>query len=127
MSRRQTEEALRKSHEALLTVLDSLDAAVYVADMDSYEILFVNKYLSKIFGDVVGKICWQTLQTDQSGPCSFCTNKKLLNADGEPTGVYLWEFQNTVTGRWYEIRDRAIKWVDGRTVRLEIATDITER
>ncbi|GBE17706.1 sensor protein KdpD [archaeon BMS3Abin16] len=127
MSRRQTEEALRKSHEALLTVLDSLDAAVYVADMDTYEILFVNKYLSKIFGDVVGKICWQTLQTDQSGPCSFCTNKKLLNADGEPTGVYLWEFQNTVTGRWYEIRDRAIKWVDGRTVRLEIATDITER
>ena len=51
----------------------------------------------------------------------------MLNADGEPTGVYVWEIQNTVNGFWYEIRDRAIRWVDGRIVRLEIAVDITER
>jgi two-component sensor histidine kinase len=41
--------------------------------------------------------------------------------------VYVWEFQNTVNERWYLINDRAIRWVDGRTVRMEIATDITER
>ena len=29
------------------------------------------------------------------------------------------------TGRWYLNYDRAIKWVDGRLVRLQIATDIT--
>jgi PAS domain S-box-containing protein len=118
---------LKESHERLLTVLDSLDAAVYVADMETYEILFVNKYLRNLFGDVMGKTCWQALQAGQSGPCDFCTNEKLLTADGEPSGEYSWEFQNTVTGRWYEIRDRAIRWVDGRIVRLEIAIDITER
>jgi two-component system sensor histidine kinase AtoS len=41
--------------------------------------------------------------------------------------VYQWEFQNTVNGRWYDIRDRVIQWVDGTLVRMEIATDITER
>src|SRR5690606_12954324 len=39
----------------------------------------------------------------------------------------IWEFQNTVTGRWYQCRDQAITWSDGRLVRLEVATDITER
>jgi light-regulated signal transduction histidine kinase (bacteriophytochrome) len=47
--------------------------------------------------------------------------------DGEATGVYTWEFQNTVTRHWYHIQDRAIRWLDGQHVRLEIATDITER
>jgi signal transduction histidine kinase len=118
---------LKESHERLLTVLDSLEAAVYVADMETYEILFVNEYLRNLFGDVVRQTCWQALQIGQSGPCDFCTNEKLLVASGEPSGVYGWEFQNMVTGRWYEIRDRAIRWVDGRIVRLEIAIDITER
>ena len=125
--RKRAEDSVRESHERLLTVLNSLDAIVYVADMETYEILFVNKYLQDIFGDVTGKVCWQTLQRDQAGPCDFCTNKYLLDKDGHSMGVYLWEFQNTVTGRWFNILDRAIKWVNGRTVRLEIATDITSR
>jgi two-component system response regulator HydG len=87
----------------------------------------VNRYLHNLFGHVVGKICWQTLQTGQSGPCDFCTNEKLIAADGSPTGVYAWEFHNSITSKWYEIHDRAISWVDGRIVRLEIAVDITDR
>ncbi len=117
----------KESHQRLLTVLDSMEAAVYVADIKSYEILFVNRYLNNLFGHVVGKICWQTLQTGQSGPCDFCTNDKLIAADGSPTGVYAREFQNSITSKWYKIHDRAIRWVDGRMVRLEIAVDITDR
>ncbi len=116
-----------ESHKRLVTVWDSLDAIVYVADMETYEVLFANEYSRNLWDDVVGKTCWQTLQTGQSGPCDFCTNDKLLNASGEPSGVYAWENQNTVTGRWYQIQNRAIRWVDGRIVRLSIAMDITER
>ncbi len=125
--RKMAEEALRQSHERLISVFDSLDAGVYVADLETYELLFVNKHARDMFGDIVGKICWQVFQANQTGPCSFCTNDKLLTPDGQSTGVYVWEFNNTVNGRWYELRDRAIRWVDGRFVRLEIATDITER
>jgi PAS domain S-box-containing protein len=50
----------------------------------------------------------------------------LLSSDGTPTGGYKWEFQNQITKRWYDLRDYAIKWTDGRYVKIEIATDVTE-
>ncbi len=117
----------QESHRRLLTVLDSLDAAVYVADVETYEILYGNKYVRDLFGDVVGKICWQVLQDGQSGPCDFCTKERLLTPNGEPAGVNVREFQKEVTGKWYEVRDRAIRWVDGRTVVLQIGTDVSAR
>lgn len=125
--RKQAEKILRESYERLLTVLESLDSVVYVADIKTYEILYANKYITNLMGDVTGKTCWQVFQKDQSGPCPFCTNDKLLTPDGKPTGVYVWEFQNTVTNRWYLIHDQAIQWIDERMARLEIATDITEQ
>ncbi|MDO9324771.1 MAG: cache domain-containing protein [Methanoregula sp.] len=124
---RKAEESLKRSHDRFRTVMNSLDALVYVADMQTYELLFVNEYGRKIWGDIAGKTCWKTIQTGQSGPCPFCTNSKLVDSSGNPNGVRVWEFQNTITNRWYECRDSAISWVDGRIVRLEIAMDITER
>ena len=125
--RRRAELALRSSHERMVTVLNSLNAIVYVTDMRTHEVLFVNEYTQKIFGDVVGKVCWQAFQEGQRGPCDFCTNDKLVDQNGASTGPYVWEFQNTMNQRWYAIHDQAITWIDGRLVRMEIATDITER
>jgi diguanylate cyclase (GGDEF)-like protein len=116
-----------ESYRSIATILDSLDALVYVSDMQSYELLFINAYGRSIWGDIQGKTCWKALQTGQDGPCSFCTNNRLLDEFGAPAGVYVWEFQNTVNKRWYQCRDQAIRWTDGRLVRLEIATDITDR
>lgn len=125
--RQKAEEALWESRERFERVLDSLDALVYVADMETYRLLLLNRYGRKIWGDITGEICWQRLQAGQTGPCSFCTNGQLLDADGRPSAPVVWEFRNTVTGRWYECRDQAIRWTDGRMVRMEIATDITDR
>lgn len=124
---KQIEKELQQSHNRLHTILNGLDAMVYVSDMKTHEILFVNNYIRDIWGDVEGKICWQMFQSGQTGPCEFCTNKKLLTPNGKPGETYTWESRNTVTGRWYYNHDRAIQWIDGRIVRLEIATDITER
>ncbi|MDH5299492.1 MAG: hypothetical protein OEV91_10780 [Desulfobulbaceae bacterium] len=98
-----------------------------MADIKNHELLFLNRFSRNIFGAGVGKLCWQVLQKGQQGSCDFCSNPRLVSATGETEGVYTWEFQNTVNGRWYDIRDRAIHWPDGRLVRLEIATDITTR
>jgi C4-dicarboxylate-specific signal transduction histidine kinase len=116
-----------ESYRSIATILNSLDALVYVADMQTYELLFVNEYGRSIWGDIKGKTCWKALQTNQDGPCSFCTNNYLLDEFGVPAGVHVWEFQNTVNQRWYHCRDQAIRWIDGRCVRLEIASDITDR
>lgn len=124
--RKKAEQALMASHKTFLTVLDGIDATIYVADMDTYEILFMNKYMIESFGEnLTGQICWDVFRQD-SGPCAQCTNDRLLDKQGEPTGVCVWQDKNPVTGRWYINYDRAIKWIDDRYVRLQIATDITE-
>jgi PAS domain S-box-containing protein len=117
----------QESHRRLLAVMDSMDAAVYVADVETYEILYGNKYVRDLYGEVVGNTCWQVLQDGQSGPCDFCTKERLLTPDGEPAGVNVREYQKEDTGTWYEVRNRAIRWVDGRTVVLQIAADVTDR
>jgi diguanylate cyclase (GGDEF)-like protein len=107
-------------------ILDSIDAIVYLADMETYELVFMNHYGKVTWGEPEGKRCWEVLQAGQTGPCPFCTNRKLLDQDGNPTGVYVWEFKNTANGRWFHCRDQAIRWVDGRLLRMEIATDIND-
>lgn len=125
--RKAVEKALKEAHKRFVTIMDSLDALVYVADMQTYEVLFINKYGRDIFGDITGKLCWQYIQTGKKNPCEFCTNDKLVDSKGKPKGVISWTFQNTQNNNWYDIRDRAIRWIDGQLVRLEIAMDITER
>ena len=118
---------LQESRERFYAVLEGMNAGVYAADMATYEIIFANKYMRDTFGDIVKRPCWQVLQTGQSGPCDFCRSDELLGAEAELGKSLMWEHQNTITGRWYYIQDRTIRWVDGRVVRLSVHTDITQR
>ncbi len=47
--RKQAEDSLKSSQERFLTVLNSIDATVYVVDIETYEILFMNEYMMKSF------------------------------------------------------------------------------
>ena len=123
--RKLAEELLQASHERLFAVLNSIDATIYVADMETYEILFMNKNMIEHFGrDMTGDICWKVFR-GESKPCSHCTNDQLIDKNGVPADVFIWQGKNPVLGKWYNNYDRAIEWTDGRLVRLQIATDIT--
>jgi PAS domain S-box-containing protein len=127
--RKQVELALKTAHEQFETVLNGIEALVYVADMTTYEILFTNRYMKKAFNNnfLEGSKCYEAIHIGKSGPCEFCTNHLLLDQNGAITEGVTWEYQNAQSNRWYYIRDKAIKWVDGRVVRLEIGADITDR
>ncbi|WP_100639063.1 diguanylate cyclase [Marinobacter salexigens] len=120
--------AVSGADAGLQTILDNLDAMVYVADFETHELLYMNAYGRNAMGNNIrqGQKCWQVLQ-NADGPCNFCTNHLLIDSSGNATGIHVWEFQNTVDKHWYQCRDQAIRWTDGRLVRLEIATDITDR
>ncbi|TVR94414.1 MAG: response regulator [Spirochaetaceae bacterium] len=118
-------QAQRAAHEQVLTVLDSIPAVVYVADMQNYEVLYINSHCREAFGDIEGHTCWKALKVGESGPCEMCVNSRLVDAAGQPNGVHRYEIQNSHNGRWYDCMDRAIQWGDGRVVRMEIAVDIT--
>ncbi len=120
-------QALKNSHERFTTVMDSIEACVYVLDLNSHEILFANRKTSETFGPWTGKKCYEVFQNGQTSVCGNCTHEKLIKPDGSPSGVHVCEFRNTLNKQWYELRIQAIRWVDGRLARMVIATDITDR
>jgi signal transduction histidine kinase len=125
--RRLAEQALSVSNERFIAVLDSIEANIYVADMQTLKILFINKKMVEMFGEnLIGRPCWEGIR-NQNEPCMNCTNDKLLDSNGQPKGVYVWEHQNSQTKRWYVNYDRAIRWTDGRFVKLQVSTDVTAR
>ncbi len=118
------EQVLKFEREQLLSLFDSMDSLIYVSDPSTNEILYMNKTMEKIFGKrAVGGICYRELQGLEV-PCAFCTNEIILRQDPTP---YYWEYYNPKIDRNFTIIDRIIKWPDGRKVRFEVATDVTER
>jgi PAS domain S-box-containing protein len=119
---------LEASHQRFTTVLEGLDAAVYVADLDNDEILFANKAFKNIYGhDSVGRNCWQATSACHPDPARFMAQARGLAPHQTPLELYDTELQNSLNGHWYHLRERAIQWVDGRVVRMETAADITDR
>ncbi|MCS7124756.1 MAG: PAS domain S-box protein [Candidatus Bathyarchaeota archaeon] len=109
--------------EELHAFFDGLGDLVYVADPQTYEILFANDKFRELFGvEVVGKKCYEVIH-DRKTPCPFCTNKHIF---GENLGkIHVWEYHCKKKGRWYKCIDRAIRWPGNKYVRFEIAVDIT--
>jgi signal transduction histidine kinase len=110
---------------AVSTLFDAAEIVLYVADMDTHELLFMNAHAERIWGtDRIGQLCYRVLQDAQEGPCAFCTNGRLGDCGEHPV---VWEFQNTHNQHWYLCIDKAIPWPGRRRVRMEVAIDITER
>lgn len=126
-SLREKTEELAIAHDRMLSILDGTNASVYVADMQTDEVLFVNAVGRRLLGDVVGKTWWAAIQGQTRGPCDVYTNPLLLDADGRPTPPVVWEHYNPRLQRWFQLHDQAIPWGNGRYARLEIALDITEQ
>ena len=127
IARRQAQEELAGSNRTLTTILDSLPVDIYVADLASYRVLFMNRHIKDSFGrDCTGELCHAAFNQEPT-PCGHCTNARLLDEHGRPAGVVAWECFNPVTRKWYRNFDQAIPWTDGRLVRIEIAMDLSDR
>lgn len=130
-NQKDVETQLRKSREQFISVLNNLTSAVYVVDIETFEILFINQTMAGFYektpAHFVGKTCWKVLMKNSKNPCSNCKISRLLNENGQPAGVHVSEYHNPWLKRIFEISDQAIKWSDGRMVKLTIATDITEK
>ncbi|MDQ7778287.1 MAG: MEDS domain-containing protein [Planctomycetota bacterium] len=119
-----TNKTLDFERKQFLSILEGIDHPIYVADPETYEILYVNNALKKAFAeDAIGKKCYEHLQ-GLRGPCEFCTNKQILD---NPEKTVVWEWQNLQNKRWYRCYDRAIRLPSGKAGRFEVAIDITEQ
>ena len=117
-------ERLRHKHDQLCDILDAFVDPVYIIDMESYELLFLNKSVEASFPKPegpMGNICYKRLQGRDS-PCPFCTNA-IIASRNEP---YQWTYENELTKRTYTVVDKVIHWDTGHPVRLSISTDVTD-
>ena len=105
-----------------LSLLNEISELVYVSDPETYELLFINQTGCQTLHleNYKHKKCYEILQ-GKTSPCEFCTNDRLCDDN-----FYTWEFTNPSIGRHFLLKDKIIQW-RGKTARMEIAFDITER
>ncbi len=102
-------------------MLDSYEGNVYISDMETYELLYLNQSSCDVLGapavQLLGRKCYEVIQ-GRTSPCPFCTNDKLTE-----DSFYEWEFQNPVLERTFLIKNRIVNW-EGRRARLELSHDM---
>jgi len=116
-------EIVQEQYERFLSILNSFPQVIYVVDPKTYEILFVNTTLKKMYDyELVGKKCYEAFHHN-SERCSFCKMIDLQEVGDE----IVWEHHNTFMNRYYLVLDKLIKWPDDKIVSMEVAIDITKR
>ena len=109
-------------------VVNSAGALLYVIDLETFEILYINERCKEDFGEIVGSPCFKVLQQGQEGPCLFCPQYERPHNVEELIGQeYHWENHNTRNGKTYIFNDRIVRWKDGRTVKVQVGIDISEQ
>gem|GEM_PF-2502725 len=122
--RRTEEERVLERHAQLLAIFDGLDELVFVVDMTTREMLFVNRKTRELFGrDLAGTCCHRSLQARED-VCPFCFLEQLTAEPGTPLRR---DVASPVLGRYFAATVTCIPWTDGRPVMLALAMDMTER
>nr|WP_321397428.1 PAS domain S-box protein [uncultured Desulfobacter sp.] len=125
---KQSRILLEKNKLQLEAVLNNIGLSIYITNIDSNEILFMNKQLKQHYQkDLTGEICWKSFHENQDRPCDYCKKEKLTDSDGTSVTPCISEVYNEEQNTWQEKSDSAIPWIDGTLVHLGIVTDITER
>lgn len=106
----------------MFNLIDEMSELIYVVDIDTYELLYVNRPGKELFGldDLTGVKCYQAIY-GRDAPCEFCPNYKL-----EHERFYTWERTNQLVHRHYLLKDRLFDW-KRRRAKIEIAFDTTAK
>ena len=107
--------------EHLWEFFERLDEMVYVTNIESHELVYMNQHLRSALGfqrheEYLGKKCHELLQ-GMDTPCVFCTDDQLR--EGE---FVSWTHQNPVLNKRFLVKDTMIS-LDGTDYRIEIAID----
>jgi PAS domain S-box-containing protein len=74
--RKRAEDALRQEREMLELVTSNINAGLTIISRD-YKVLWANKFLRTVFGDVTGKTCY-SLYNDRTDVCPGCGVKEIF-------------------------------------------------
>lgn len=100
-------------------ILDQIDEIIYIADLESYELLYLNRIGRECFGTPApGVKCYEFLQGEEK-PCKFCTNGELSHLQDKRI---TWVRQHSAAGNLL-LHDSVIDY-EGRPCRMEVAINV---
>ncbi len=132
LKRRDNEQSIQSSLGTLQTISDSLEDLIYVNTLDDYRLVFVSRSAAEAMGAtpdaLIGQTCYQAFHPGSTRPCPYCPIPKIrMNKGEQRSEMYVWETYHPGTGKTYLAKDNIVKWIDGRYVHMETATDISTR
>ena len=106
-------------------ILEQLDVNIYMTDINTHRILFMNQKMKKEYGveNPEGQLCWQVLQEGAKGVCKVCKIPELMRL-GKENQVICWRENNSKVKRTFENFDSLVRW-GGRLVHMQQSYDIT--
>ncbi len=107
--------------EKIWEFFENMDELVYVSDMDSYELIYMNKKARETYGisspeELSGKKCHAVMQNSAT-PCTSCNNRELT-----PGYFKEWQYYDPIIDKHLVIKDSMIT-ENGKRYRMEIALD----
>lgn len=120
MNASMLESALLRTH------FDVIPFGIYVVDVTSLELVFVNKLFRERMGEAVSGKCYEVIYANDR-PCPHCRIAELLTPQGMPNGkTVIYDQYNEHDERWCQLQEKTMGWPDGRVVKYSIAVDISE-
>ncbi|MDR2494618.1 MAG: response regulator [Spirochaetaceae bacterium] len=113
-----------KSMTGFKKVLNEMGTYLFITDTETHAIHFMNDAMKEHYGfeeEVLGRRCWEALQTGLSGPCSFCPIPGLMKKGQD---IVVWEERNSRTGRYYKNTSSIITWGGLRRAYIQHSVDI---
>lgn len=103
------------------TIINNTGAFVYVVDLENYEVLYANEKCEREFGDIVGKICYKTLNS-----CSVCSvAEDTIPLSCPVNTIFERENKNSINKQNYFFNDCIVSWKDNKKVKVQVGIDIT--
>ena len=122
----RAEQTIQQAHDRMKTILDELDLDVYVRDLETYELLFVNRHMRESHRAEIGNTTCYRYFRNRDSVCPDCFKGSLFDDRGEPNRGSTEEVKGQLTGRWLRVHHRVIRWIDGRWVHLRTGLDISD-
>ena len=97
-------------------ILDSLSELVYISDIETHKVLYMNSAAKKVLDDCSGNI-FDVLRGEEEMHCNY-------SADDGDDQYSVYKRINHAIGKIYMVLDKVIMWNERKAL-LKIAFDVT--
>jgi len=129
MSRYMKKEIKKEIKEYLnINAIDTTSLfGVYMVNVNTYEIEYINQSVKNMMADLNGKYCWEAMY-GLDAPCPWCKIPQLVNENKKSNEQnVMFELFNEVNDKWYQIQEQAIDINENMTVKNAFMIDISEQ